>query len=174
MKSELFQYKDGKKTYPVREAVMPFPVPLYREDDKKAVVGDPKKCRIALGACHLRGVLGANIGSAKDAYIVMKTSEGPIAFHYVIPAATERARDAFDTDKKITETIVMLNPPTAGRTLTARRKLNKRRRAEIKAGARVKKRGKRNRTRIMRLGVPRRPAAEIVGNTVSVPAGRPN
>jgi hypothetical protein len=155
--------------FPLKEALTPFSILLYRKDRRMAIIGDPEHCLVALGACRHRNVYKAFIGSGRDAYIVMRTAEGHVAFHYVIPAAAARARDEFETNRKMVKREITLEPPTAKRTIAARRRLDKRRRAEIAAGSPVKKRGTPKKTRIMRLGVPHRPAAQIKQNVVTVP-----
>jgi hypothetical protein len=163
---------DGTK-YPLEEALTPFAITVFRSDCKKAVVGDPWNCLIAIGARRTANVIAAYIGASRDAYVIMKFGRTgkPTAFHFIINAKAARIRDAFDTNKNLKSQVIMLSPPTPGRTLDYRATLNKRRRGEVKAGAVVKKQTKKERTtRLTRIGVPLRPRAQIVSNAVTVPA----
>jgi hypothetical protein len=160
---------DGTK-YPLIEAMTPFSIMVYRTDCKKAVVGDPYNCLIAIGARRIKHILAAYIGSGKDAYVIMKIGKQskPVAVHYTINAKASRVRDTFDKAGAPETQVITLSAPTPGRTLAHRSKLGKARNQAIKAGGPVKKRGKPNATRIMRLGVTHRPRAKIERNAVSL------
>lgn len=158
--------------YPLVEAPYDYVIPVYKKDCKKAIIADPHGCLIALGAQRDPLVLGAYIGSGKDAYIVFRETEQrhAHAMHFTISASAARVRDYFDTHKGEVKTTVKLSAPTSGRTLSHRSKLNKARYKRIKAGEHVvKRRGKPNRTRIVRLGVKHRPHAVIEKNEVTIP-----
>jgi hypothetical protein len=161
---------DGKK-YPLFEAPYNYPVTVYKSDCKKAVIGDPQQCLIALGACRDKLIESAFIGSGKDAYIIFKKTplREAYALHFTINAQAARVRDYFDSQKAGTSQIITLSAITPGRTLAHRSILNKKRAAEIKAGAEKKKRGKPAVTRVMRLGLHHRPRAKIEKNIISVP-----
>lgn len=161
---------DGVR-YPLYEAPIPFTIKVYRKDCKDAVVGDPVQCLIAKGAKRHRNVLHAFIGGGKDAYVIMKNgAEGkPIAVHYTLNAVAVRVRKTFDDHKKMAAQEITLAAPTAGRTMAHRSKLGKKRRAAIKAGAEVKKRGKLTEAQIHHIGSKHRPVAKIVKNVVTVP-----
>jgi hypothetical protein len=164
-----YETPDGVK-YPLYEAPIPFTFKVYRKDCKSAVVGDPIQCLIAKGAKRHRNVLHAFIGAGKDAYVIMKNgAEGkPIAVHYTLNAVAVRVRNTFDKQKKMAAQEITLDPPTAGRTLAHRSKLGKQRRAEIKAGAEVKKRGKLTEAQIHHIGSKHRPVAKIKKGVVSL------
>lgn len=162
---------EGKK-FPLFEAPYDYWIPIHKKDCKRAIIGDPNGCLIALGAQRDPLVLGAYIGSGKDAYIVFRESavRKAHALHFTISAAAARVRDYFDTHRGEVKTTVRLSAPTAGRTLSHRSKLNKARYRRIKAGEHtVKRRGKPNATRIVRLGVKHRPRATLVKNEVTIP-----
>jgi hypothetical protein len=159
------------KAYPLYEAPYKYDITVYKTDCPKASIGDPEHCLIARGALRDKALEAAYIGAGKDAYLCFKATKlrKAYALHFTINAEAGRIRDFFDTHKGVATRTVTLSPPTAGRTLDYRSKLNKKRRAEIKAGAPVNKRGKPNTTRIMRIGVKLRPRAQIVNNVVSMP-----
>lgn len=158
---------DGKK-YRLIEAMIPFSFDVRRDDCKSAIIGDPWNCLLARGGRRHPNVLAMYVGSGKDAYVVMTDGRGgePVAVHYTIKATAARVRDQFDTNKKLKTQPVTLSVPTPGRTLEHRSILGKKRRAEVKDGAEVKKRGKANVRRIHRIGVKHRPRARIVGENV--------
>ena len=157
--------------YPLFEAPYDYTIPVYKKDCKKAVIGDPYGCLVALGARRDPLVLGAYIGSGKDAYLVFRETaiRRAHALHFTISAAAARVRDYFDTHKGEVKTTVKLSAPTAGRTLAHRSKLNKARYRRIKAGEHtVSKRNRPNETRIVRLGVKHRPRAVVEKNEVTL------
>ena len=159
--------------YPLYEAPYDYVIPVYKKDRKKAIVADPYGCLIAIGARRDPLILGAYIGSGKDAYIIFRETKmrKAHALHFTINSAAARVRDYFDTHKGEVKTTVKLSAPTAGRTLEHRSKLDKRRATRIKAGEHtVKRRGKPNKTRIVRLGVKHRPHAVIEKNEVTLVA----
>ena len=161
---------EGDK-YPLVEAPYDYHIPVFKKDCKKAVIADPYSCLIAMGARRDPLVLGAYIGSGKDAYVIFRETKQRRAYalHFTISAEAARVRDYFDTHKGEVRTMVKLSAPTAGRTLAHRSKLNKERARRIKAGEHTpKKRGKPNVTRIVRLGVKHRPRASIERNEVTV------
>jgi hypothetical protein len=160
------------KTYPLYEAPYQYPIDVYKSDCPKAKIGNPESCLIALGALRDKTVEAAYIGSGKDAYICFKATRlrKAYAMHFTINAEASRVRDFFEAHKAAKTQRIQLSPPTAGRTLSHRSKLNKRRAAEVKAGAEVRKQTKPRETRIMRIGVPPRPKAKIKNNIVYLPA----
>jgi hypothetical protein len=161
---------DGTK-YPLYEATHSYAITVYKSDCRRAEVGDPGQCLIALGAKRDRHVEAAYIGSGRDAYIIFKGTKlrAAHAMHFTINAQAARVRDYFETHKGATTQMIELSAVTNGRTLSARSKLNKARTARIKAGKHVpKKREKPQVTRIMRLGVKHRPKAVVKQGIVSL------
>ena len=161
---------DGTK-YPLYEAPYPIPITIYKSDCKKAVIGDPEQCLLALGARRTRGVIGAFIGAGKDAYVIFgATKQKPAhALHFTINAKAGRMRDAFDKDNSATTKVIELSPVSNGRTLAHRSKLDKILRAKIKKGQHTpKKLGRPLTTRVMRVGVSPRPKPTVESNVVSI------
>jgi len=153
--------------YPLYEALYAYSITVYKSDCRKAVIGDPTQCLIALGAKRDPQIQDAFIGSGKDAYVIFKKkgNKPAHALHFTIAAQAAKVRDYFDTNKGATTQIIKLNAPTAGRTLAHRSKLNKARAARIKDGTHVPKRREGTKqTRIIRLGVAHRPSASIKRN----------
>lgn len=170
LKPNIYVASDGT-SYPLEEAEHDYPVTVYKSDCRKAVVADPERCLLAKGAARDTAVIGAYIGSGKDAYIIFKAKRGKPAHavHFTINAKAGRIRDHFEKSKAGTSTVITLKAPTDGRTLEHRRKLNRDLTARIKNGEHVpKSTGKKNVTRVMRLGVPHRPRAKIKENVVSM------
>lgn len=171
MTKRIYVAGDGKK-YPLVEAPYTYPITVYKTDCRKAHVGDPEQCLVALGALRDKNVEAAYIGAGKDAFVCFKATKTRKAYalHFTLNAKASRVRDYFDSHKGATTQTITLSPPTAGRTLEHRSKLNKKRRAAVKAGAEVKKRTKQHTTRVMRLGpTAHRPKAKIENNVVSLP-----
>jgi hypothetical protein len=164
--SEWYQLKTGGHV-PLIEADTKMAYTVYKSDRKKAIIGDPWNCIEALGCKREHNVVEAYIGAGKDAYIVFEGRDKKLfARHYVIKAQAARVRDTFDQKGAPKTQLLELHPPTNGRTRAHRKFLDKRRRAEIKNGAEVKKREQKPRAdRITRLGVPNRPRANIVRGT---------
>ena len=160
---------DGKR-YPLFEAPYDYPITVYKSDCKKAIIGDPAQCLIALGARRDKLVEAAFIGSGKDAYVVFRATKlrEAYALHFTLNAEASRVRDWFDSHKGATSQMITLSAVTAGRTLAHRSVLGKKRRQAIKDGAEVKRRGKPNETRITRIGMKHRPHAIIEKNVVTV------
>jgi len=155
-KKRLYQAPDGK-SYPLREADWNIGFKVYRSDRYKAVQGDPQRCLIALGIKRDKDVLDVFIGSGKDAYVVFKGKGKPFAVHFVLTKTATSLLDAFDKDRSAATKQIFLRKPTPGRTLAARRKMNKDRNRRIKNGEhKVKHRGP-NISRLTRLGVHHRP-----------------
>jgi|GEM_PF-6478032 len=176
MAKRFFVKPDGSKVS-LFEAPYKYGVRVYKSDCKKAAIGNPEQCLIALGAKRDKNVEAAFIGSGKDAYLVFRgkpNAPSPQmrvahALHFTIRAMAARVRDFFDTHRGAVTLDIELSAPTPGRTLAHRAKLNKARMERIKAGTHeVKKRDKAAATRIMRLGVPHRPKAAIEKNVVSI------
>jgi hypothetical protein len=156
--------------YPLYEAPYDTAFHVYKSDKRRAIIGDPHSCLLALGIRRDPRVLDAYIGSGRDAYVVFAKGQGkkgPFALHFTVNAEAARMRDLFDTKHAPTSQIILLSAPTQGRTLAARSRMNKRRREEIKNGATVQLRTVHS-PRITRLGVPNRPRATITKNTVTV------
>jgi hypothetical protein len=172
MPRKKLEYVSGEgKRYPLHEATYDFPITVYKSDCRKAEIGNPEQCLIALGARRNKRVEGAWIGSGKDAYVAFKAVRGRAAhvLHFTLNAKAARIRDFFETKKGATTQQIILSAVTAGRTRLHRAKLGKLRAKKIKAGKHVvKPRGKINATRIMRLGVAHRPTPNIENNVVSV------
>jgi hypothetical protein len=134
----------------------------YKSDRRKAVQSDPHSCVLAKGIRRHKDVADVYVGSGLDAYVVFKATDDDEAHaeHFIIRTSVRKIIDKFDVEKKCQSQIITLSKPTKGRTLAHRSKLNGRRNAEIKAGAKVKP-GKSRRPRVDRLGVPHRPRAPI-------------
>jgi len=155
-------YTDEKtgRTWPLEEADTDYSFRVYKAHRRKAVIGDPTSCLIAMGLQRDEDIAAAFIGSGKDAFVVFKGKgrRPPVARHYVILAAAAKVRDTFDQKGSPGTQWLTLSAPTPGRTLEARRKLDKRRREEIKDGTRtVTHRDTPNKKRVTRLGVANRP-----------------
>jgi hypothetical protein len=135
----------------------------YRSDRRKAKRGDPHWCLLALGVRRHKDVLDVYIGAGKDAYVVFKgrDGEGPFAVHFIIGTSVRRLIDGFDKDKSARTQEIILRHPPKSLTMEHRRNNNRRRAAEIKAGAKVNRRGKIAQTRITRIGVATRPRARV-------------
>jgi hypothetical protein len=157
--------------YPLFEAEVDYTCAVYKTDRRKAVIGDPAACIISLGLKHNPDVIVAHIGGGKDAFVTFKGKGRFKAHtkHYVVLAKAAKVRDTFDTKGAPATQHITLSAPTAGRTLDARERMNKRRRAEIKNGSPVKKRATPNRPRITRIGAVNRPTAIISNGAVSMP-----
>jgi len=160
--------KKTGKVYPLFEAPYPMPVTVYKTDRRRAIVGDPYQCLISLGLLRIKGVEEAYVGAGNDAYVCFTETKmrAAYALHFTVNTQSSRVRDYFDTHKGVDTQALQLDPPTAGRTLNARAKANKRRREEVKNGAEVKHRERPYRQREVRLGVARRPRALIERNKV--------
>lgn len=155
---------DGKRAWPLFEAEYDTSFDVFRADRRKSVIGDPSLCIEAHGLCRMPNVKEAFVGSGKDAYVIYRATAGrPFehAVHFTIPAQASRVRDKFDVDKSVKTQTIKLRAPTRGRTLDHRAKLGRDRRQAIKNGAPVTRRGKQRKTRIVRLGVARRPRAKV-------------
>jgi hypothetical protein len=165
-----YELADGTRV-PLFEAEYDTAFKIFKSDRRKAKVGDPKACIEALGICRKPNVLEAHIGSGKDAYVVYSKTPGRSfkhAVHHTMPAQSGRVRDQFEVKGSPKTQTLFLKAPSSGRTLAHRKTLDKKRRAEVKAGAPVKKRGKPNKTRIHRLGVAHRPRAKIKAGVVTL------
>lgn len=171
MSKRSYKAPDGN-VYPLTEAEYDIAFMAYKSDRKKAKIGDPGGCLLALGIRHNPDVQAAYIGSGKDAYVVFKArGELPArAVHFTVPSKAGKVRDSLETKGAPATQVIILRAPSAGRTLEARSAFDKKRRTEIKNGSPVKKRGPQKRKRIMILGVPHRPRARIVKNTVALGA----
>jgi hypothetical protein len=171
MARDIYTDKASGLSWPLKEADEDYTFKVYKSDRRKAVIGDPSRCLLAIGLKHDRNVAHAFIGGGKDAYIVFrgKGRLGEYAKHYVVLAKAARVRDIFDQRGAPDAQVLTLSAPTAGRTLAARDRMGKRRREEIKAGAVVKKRPNNNRPRIVRLGVPPRPRPVVQKGEWTIP-----
>jgi len=170
----IYTAPDGKQ-YPLYEAPYAMPVTVFKSDRKKAQIGDPQNCLIALGLRRQKGVEAAWVGCGQDAYVCFGATKlrAAYALHFTVGAQSSRVRDFFDTHKDVETQTLQLDPPSPGRTLAARSKANKRRREEVKNGATVTKREVPRVTRMVRLGVARRPKATIKKNQVVAPPSCP-
>ena len=154
-------YTDEKtgRTWPLEEADTDYSFRVYKAHRRKAVIGDPTSCLIAMGLQRDEDIAAAFIGSGKDAFVVFK---GKVVAHRCPPlrhpgCRREGARHLRPEGLSRTQWLT-LSAPTPGRTLEARRKLDKRRREEIKDGTRtVTHRDTPNKKRVTRLGVANRP-----------------
>lgn len=163
-------YKHNGINHPLVEAEIDTAFKVYKSDRRKSVIGDPTDCIEAQGLKRLPNVQFAHIGSGGNAYVGYKDQHSPTGItvrHFLIPAQARKVRDAFDLKGAPGTQILILKAPTNGRTLTARRAANKRRREEVKKGAAVKKRGPQKNTRVARIGVAHRPRPTIVQGQLS-------
>lgn len=143
---------------------------VFKTDAKKAEIGNPWGCIIALGIMREDDVVEAWVGSGKMAVVVYQDDGGkPYAHYYTLNAHAAEVRDTFEQNLKVDSKILSLRRPTVGRTLEHLAKLNKDRARRIKAGAPVKHRDKANVTRMMRIGVPHRPRAVIEKGVMTGP-----
>ena len=166
---------DTGQTWPLEEADTDYSFRVYKSDRRKAEIGEPTACLLALGLKHDKDIAAAFIGSGKDAFVVFKGKgrRPPVARHYVILAAAARVRDTFDQKGAPPTQWLTLSAPTAGRTLDARKTMNQRRNAAVKNGALVRKRATPNKPRITRLGIPSRPKATVKKGAWTVPELNP-
>src|SRR5262249_5899106 len=106
----------------------------------------------------------------QDVYVIFKANGAmpEHARHFTLPKLAAKVRDRFDTKGAPSTQVLVLRKPTPSRTLECRAEQNKRRRAEVKAGSPVTKRGTQNRSRFVRLGVAHRPRARLVKNMVEI------
>jgi hypothetical protein len=149
--------------YPLKEARYDIWFKAYRSDRRKAKRGNPGWCLLALGIRRNKDVLDVYVGAGHDAYVIFKATEEEEAHavHFVIRTEAKKVIDAFDKDRTTKTQPIKLQKPPQSWTLAGRRKNNARRRAEIKAGSPVKRRGKIARSRMGRVGVERRQRAII-------------
>jgi hypothetical protein len=149
--------------YPMKEAKYNVDLKVYRSDRRKAKQGDPGLCLLALGILRNRNVLAVYIGSGHDAYVIFKATEEEeaMAYHFLVRTTAKKIIDAFDNDRSAKTEKITLQAPPPSWTLAGRRKNNARRRAEIKAGSPIKRRGKIAKVRITRLGGKHRPRPTI-------------
>ena len=121
---------------------------------------------LAKGIRRNKDVLDVWVGSGLDAYVVFKETEDDVAHaeHFTIRTTVRKVIDKFDADRRCQSQVITLSRPTKGRTLAARSKMNSARRAQVKAGAKVKKRATPKSARVQRLGVPHRPRAPVSRN----------
>jgi hypothetical protein len=161
-KKHFYTAPDGTE-YPVKEADYAMGFKVYKTDRSKAIKGDPTHCLIAMGLQRHPEVQYAFIGSGLDAYVVFRGKRGRPAYavHFTIPAQASKVRDAFDAKQGLKTMFLELRAPTAGRTLDARARQDRRRRLKIKNGTHtVKPRGPSTK-RVTRIGVPHRPRPRI-------------
>lgn len=161
-KDRIYTDPNGNE-YPLKEAKYDMSFKIYKSDRRKAVASDPHSCVLAKGIRRHKDVQDVFVGSGLDAYVVFKATEDDPAHaeHFIIRTSVRKVIDKFDTEKKCESQIITLAKPTQGRTLAARAKMNAARKAEIKAGAKIKTRGPSRARRVDRLGVPHRPRAPI-------------
>jgi|SRR6185369_5217676 hypothetical protein len=168
-------YKHEGTNHPLVEADYDTAFKVYKNDRKKAVIGDPTACIEARGLKRIPNVEFAYIGSGGDAYVGFKDKKsrtGVTVRHFLIPAQAAKVRDQFEVKGAPPTQVLLLKAPTNGRTLSHRRLLGKRRREAIKQGAETKKRGPQKNRRITRLGVSPRPRAKIIKGEVSLDAAQ--
>jgi hypothetical protein len=137
---------------------------VYKSDRRKAKIGDPYGCWLALGIRRHPDVVDVYVGSGKDAYVVFKGrgGEGPYAIHFIVGTSLRSLIDAFDKDKKTATQMLILRRPAESMTLEHRRKSNKKRAADVRSGkVTVKTRGPQKDTRITRIGMSPRPRVRI-------------
>jgi hypothetical protein len=172
MKQLEYQLSDGSNV-PLFEGEYDTAFKMFKSDKRKAVIGDPKHCIEALGLCRMPNVAEAYVGSGKDAYVVYNHTPGrnfKHAVHFTIPATSRKVRDEFEVKGSPKTQTLFLKAPSAGRTLSHRRTLDKARKVAVKNGAPVKKRGKAITKRVQRIGVAHRPRAKIKAGIVSLEA----
>lgn len=163
------QCKNDDNWYPVKEAQYDMPIKIYKSDKRRAVVGSPEECLLALGAVRNNAVLEAAIGHGGDAFMLMKDDNGNPShwLHFKIKAEAQRIRDAFDRDRSARTATIILSKPPKSWTLAHRQASNKRRREEIAAGSPVRRLVNPRRTRVQRLGVRVRPTTRIKINKIT-------
>ena len=135
------------------------------------MAGDPGNCLLARGIRRDPQVQDVYIGSGKDAYVIFKAEGGhpAQAVHFTIGTPVKRVIDGFDKDKSARTQLITLSRPAKSRTIEAQRAYTRRRREDIKNGAKVKHRGPNKGHRMTRLGVPHRPRPKISrGGSVSM------
>jgi hypothetical protein len=157
-----FRYEGIK--HPLIEAEYDTAFRVYQADNKKAVIGHPNQCIEAKGLKRLDNVEFAHISSGRHAYVGFVDTNSPTGItvrHFTIPTKAAEVRDSFDTENPPKTQILMLKTPKSQK-LDHLAMLGKRRREEIKHGAIVKPRGPQKKKRIVRLGVPPRPQANII------------
>jgi hypothetical protein len=158
-----YEAPDGKK-YRMIEAKYDMAFKVYRSDRRKAKVLDPHDCLLALGILRNRDVIDVFVGAGRDAYVVFRGENGgePYAVHFVLNRPTKRVIDNFDKDRLAKTQQIILRRPSDGRTLDARNRQDKARKARIKAGTHhVKHRPTPRASRIARLGVGQRPKPRV-------------
>jgi hypothetical protein len=98
--AKFYTAPDGTR-YPLSEAKYNMSFKVYRSDRRKARIGDPGQCLLALGIRRDKDVLDVYIGSGRDAYVIFKAQDGEPAHavHFTIPTTTRRIIDAFDKDR---------------------------------------------------------------------------
>src|SRR5262245_58027586 len=108
-----FKGQDGT-VYPLFEAPYPLPVTVYKSDRTTATIGNAGECLIAMGLRRMKGVIEANIGSGRDAYVVFAGNKlrKAHALHFKINTQSSRVRDFFDTHKGVETQNLQLDPPT--------------------------------------------------------------
>ena len=165
-------YNHEGTNHPYCEAEYDMDFWVYKSDRRKAVLGDPCRCLIALGVQRNKNVRFAYIGSCHDAYVGLKDSLSPTGvkvYHFNIAAQAGRVRDAFDAKGAPATQRLTLKAPSPGRTRAHRLETNKRNAREVKEGKRVRVARGKQRSRLTRLGVPHRPRAKIYKGEVSMP-----
>jgi len=162
MASRFYTTPAGER-YPLKEARYDMQFKAYRSDRRKAKPGDSGWCLMALGIRRNKDVLDVYIGSGHDAYVIFKeTADDPAqAVHFVIRSEARKIVDAFDKDRAAKTQPIELKKPPISWTLARRRENNARRRAEIRNGAVIKRRGKIAKSRMERLGVKHRQRPKI-------------
>lgn len=165
-KRRVYEDADGNR-YPLYEATAHLAFKSYKADKKRAVIGDPHSCFVALGLRRLPNVRDVHIGLGKDGYVVFAKgprSKKPYAEHFTLPAKTvQAAAKLFERGGSPPTQELTLRAPTAGRTLDHRSLLNRRRSKKVRAGARTKTHRAR-RPSVNRLA--RRPRAHVTNGMV--------
>lgn len=169
-KKQYYLCEDGDRV-PLFEADTATAFKVFRSDQGRAVIGDPLHCIEARGLCRLPGVVEARVGSGRVAYVVYaKTNNRPYkhCLRYIISSTAQRTRDDFDLNKKLKTQVLMLRAPSAGQTLSRKRKYKNAWDASVKNGSHTPaKREKPRQDRIQRLGVSHRPRAVIKAGVVA-------
>jgi hypothetical protein len=157
--------------HPVVEAPFDTAFTVYKSDKRKAIIGDPFNCIAALGMRRMHKVKFAYITSGRDAYVGYEDEDSPTGItvrHFIVTAETAKIRDLFDSKGSPETKLIMLKAPNEFQKLAYRSVRDKKRRAAVKNGAPVKKRGPQKVKRIDRLGIVPRPRARIENGEVIV------
>ena len=152
------------------------PIDVYKTDCPKAKIGNPEEHDRGSAALRDKARRSEQYisGSGKGAYICFRiamTSARPA--RCISPSMPRRRGCAISlksTGGESTKHPIVAADGGPPCRIVPETSTPKRRAAEVKAGAEVKKQTKLRETRVMRIGVPVRPKAKIKNNIVYLPA----